>query len=1083
MPSLKSIERFKQEFLNLGHEPEVLAEKGETPSLMPTPEEGIPDDLSELLGGFGEEARQEPGQTPDETAEEAPEGETPEGEAPSFDDLDLFGEQETEGESLEIPAEEAAPSSEVSEEPQAEDASALDDFDIEGIFPENAAEEAAPEPEFSAPEDFSQSFGTEDSLRDGVPEEEPESEEPVIEDSLAGDEFAEQPFGEDVFDETALAEGEISPPEDIFSFPEPDSGEPGAEESKLEESEFTVPETGEEEIPDFTPSEEVSPESSEDFSLPPDMDLGGDFSAPETGEGGEEAEISETGDEFALPEGFDTPEPGDSSESFGLPPEEPASSFPEGTEESAEMSLFDETESGAAESGPSKEPEGESFTIPDGFPFEEEPGSGGASKDDLGIPEDFGADDNFELDEFNLGKLGDGFGILEDVTRAAPETEEELNPAAAVSSEELVTEELSFSEDEFEKISKNLSLLPRNVKIVVEELIGEKGLSGDRLKTLLGLLIRGAGAAEVAAYAGKITGKRLKIPAQYEKRTGEEFEAEKDTFAYNFRKNILPLIRVFAIGAVILAMVGFLSYRFVYKPLKALSLYNSGYKAIGKDNFNEANELFDEASIVWLQKKQFYRYAEGFRDKKQFGLAEEKYEKLLGLFPADKKGTLDYARMEWSLLSKYEQAIRILKRYLDVTPFDYEALLMQGDVYLDWGDEDGARYEDARFSYANLIERNGVKTELLFRMLKYFIRTDNAPEVERLKEFFQEDTKLKVDPAAYAELGGYLIDKNDVEDVRDILFRAVAVSERMPELHYELARLYLKLKDSAEENKALDFAIAFFEESKPLSKKQLAKLIDALRRKAENRYAKKDYLVSEQSLTKAIDLYTDARDRNILKPAPVYGKLFSNLGDIYYYIEDDLALAYDQFSLAEENGYTSPPLNYKKGFILYDQADYADSLSEFTKAAGRYSGNLNLAYSTANAFYRRNDQGSAEGFYRDILRKLIQKRTLTENFRPEERDDHRIIMENLMKVYNNLGVTLNALWYKTGDNAKFSESLVCFTKALEIYDSLMRNTEGLERTDTRSIPMLNQMYVLYPPKDYILQLYDAIPKDMDIPAF
>jgi hypothetical protein len=47
----------------------------------------------------------------------------------------------------------------------------------------------------------------------------------------------------------------------------------------------------------------------------------------------------------------------------------------------------------------------------------------------------------------------------------------------------------------------------------------------------------------------------------------------------------------------------------------------------------------------------------------------------------------------------------------------------------------------------------------------------------------------------------------------------------------------------------------------------------------------------------------------------------------------------------------------------------------------------------------------------------------------------------------------------------------------------MRNTESLERTDTRSIPMLNQMYVLYPPKDYILQLYDTIPKDMDIPAF
>ncbi len=318
---------------------------------------------------------------------------------------------------------------------------------------------------------------------------------------------------------------------------------------------------------------------------------------------------------------------------------------------------------------------------------------------------------------------------------------------------------------------------------------------------------------------------------------------------------------------------------------------------------------------------------------------------------------------------------------------------------------------------------------------------------------------------------------------RDILFRALSVSERMPELHYQLARFYLKLKDSTEENKALDFAIAFFEDSKPLSKKQLTMLIDALRRKGENRYAKKDYLVAEESFTKAIDLYTDARDRNILTPSPVFGKLFADLGDIYYYVGDDLSLAYSQFSSAEENGYSVPELSYKKGYILYDNGDYGGALSEFTKAAGKYSQNLNLAYATANAFFMRNDHGSAEGFYRDILRKLLQKRALTENFRPEEREDHRIIVENTMKVYNNLGVTLHALWYKTGDNAKFSESLICFTKALEIYDNLMRNTESLERSETKSIPLLNQMHILYPQNDYILQLYDSIPKDMDAQAF
>lgn len=969
MPSLKSIERFKERLTTLGHEPEILTGRGETPSSVPVPEEGVPEDLNELLGGFNEE------QSSTEEEFVLPEEDLSEEEAGMEEGI--------------IPSETPP---EVSEE-------AAEEFDIEGIFPEGAT--------LGAPE--SESLGEEGSAGEEQP---PEAEEPI----------GEEPLSE----EFSLPEGfEATEPSNEFSLPET----------------FEIPEeSAEAEIP-----EEPQPEASWVSESP--------IESPGEEEGSKEPETSEEMTFFDESEARNVGEGHEAGET-GLSPRNKA---------------------------PSK-PAGEEFSIPEGFPFEEGGGEEKPIEEELGIPKDFGAGEDFDLDEFNLGTLGAGFGLGEETAQKTPETEEELNPASAVP-EDLVIEEVTVSEADFDRITKNLARLPRNVKIAVEELIGEKGLSGDRLKTLLGLLIRGAQAAEVAAYVGTITGRRLKVPAQYEKRTGEEFEAVKETFAYNFRKNVLPLLMTGLAGAIVLAMFGFLSYRFVYKPLRALSIYNAGYKAIGEDNFTEANELFDEASSIWLQKRQFYRYAEAFIDKRQFSLAEQKYERLLTLFPSDKKGTLDYARLEWSVLSRYEQAIRILKRYLDLVPFDYDAILMQGDVYLDWGDEEKSHYEDARFAYATLIEKNGVKTELLFRMLKYFIRTDNEPEVERLKDFFQADKKLKVDPGAYAELGGYLIDKSKLDDVRDILFRALAVNERMPELHYQLARFYLKLKDPTEESKALDFAITFFEDSKPLSKKQLTMLIDALRRKGENCYAKKDYLVAEESFTKAIDLYTDARDRNILTPSPVFGKIFADLGDIYYYVGDDLSIAYSQFSNAEENGYSVPELSYKKGYILYDNEDYGGALSEFTKAAGNYSKNLNLAYATANAFFMRNDHGSAEGFYRDILRKLLQKRALTENFRPEEREDHRIIVENTMKVYNNLGVTLHALWYKTGDNAKFSESLVCFTKALEIYDNLMRNTESLERSETKSIPLLNQMHILYPQNDYILQLYDSIPKDMDALAF
>ena len=46
------------------------------------------------------------------------------------------------------------------------------------------------------------------------------------------------------------------------------------------------------------------------------------------------------------------------------------------------------------------------------------------------------------------------------------------------------------------------------------------------LAALIGLLVTGAEAKEIAALAGKITGKRIRIPSGYERRTGLALERE-----------------------------------------------------------------------------------------------------------------------------------------------------------------------------------------------------------------------------------------------------------------------------------------------------------------------------------------------------------------------------------------------------------------------------------------------------------------------------------------------------------------------------------------------------------------------------
>jgi len=71
--------------------------------------------------------------------------------------------------------------------------------------------------------------------------------------------------------------------------------------------------------------------------------------------------------------------------------------------------------------------------------------------------------------------------------------------------------------------------------------------------------------------------------------------------------------------------------------------------------------------------------SEGFADKRQYVLAEEKYDDLLRRFGDDRKGILDYARMESTRLADYEKADTLLKRLLDRTMYDYDALLATGD--------------------------------------------------------------------------------------------------------------------------------------------------------------------------------------------------------------------------------------------------------------------------------------------------------------------------------------------------------------------------------------------------------------------
>ncbi len=608
MPSLERLDRFKNVVNSLGNEPAILEERGEHLEDVPRPEEGLPDDLNALLDDTeGVETEDEMEDFFQDLMEEEPTG--------ALDDLDLdeLGDLETgeEAEPAEPEAPEAAPEAEEAEpeepapetpeEPEtAEEAEGPEeelDLDalIEETSPEGMAGDEVPGAEGGpAPEEAEMEFGAEDLDLDidadlGELEEGGEAEEGGEEIEGEGEEF-ELP--------------------DEFAAPEEEAPEAEASEAEAPEPEGPEAETPE---PEAEVPEEEAPAVEEGFGDELGDELGDldEFDLDELDmEGGEMPQAEAPAEEgFETPEaempeeGLEAPEAEMPEEEFEAPEEEEAfEAGPEEEEAPGEEAIEFEDEFGFDIDTELGEEKGE-------FPFDEEEGmeveaeEGGAPEIEMG-PSDFEGvpsadefelpegeeeigEEDFEVDQFDLGDISKEFDLGE-----APGFEEaEIAPPEAPGEElEGAEETFEISDADYVNIKRTLGSLPRNLKMAIEELIAEKDLAGDDLKKIIDMLSSGKSAKAIAAAVSRITGKKIEIPEQYEKRTGAEFEEEIQTFGYIFRTKVFPYVKVALAAMVILGFLGFIGYRFIYRPLHAGSLYQQGYEELQEDEYLPAKE-------------------------------------------------------------------------------------------------------------------------------------------------------------------------------------------------------------------------------------------------------------------------------------------------------------------------------------------------------------------------------------------------------------------------------------------------------------------------------------------------------------
>ncbi|MDR3115428.1 MAG: tetratricopeptide repeat protein [Treponema sp.] len=658
-------------------------------------------------------------------------------------------------------------------------------------------------------------------------------------------------------------------------------------------------------------------------------------------------------------------------------------------------------------------------------------------------------------------------------------------------------EEIELSDEELVSLNKTLESYPLNLRIACEEAIAEQAVDPALMSKLIKSLVKGASVKEMVPLVGKVLGRIIIIPKNFEKRTGEAREAAHADFSYIFVHKFLPLFRLFLIIALVVVSLGYLAYRFVYTPIRADLVYKKGYAELHAGNYSQANEGFKEALRIHPLRKWFYRYAEGFRDARQYIYAEEKYEELLRYFPRDKQGVLDYASMETNHLNNYAKADSLLRRnILDYAADDKEGLLAVGDNALAWGTIDPKRYEDARDAYARYLERYGWVDPVVERMLKYFIRTDNLKEVLPLQAYFMDNRGTKISPGALAELGGYLLDKklqevrgvpneyiSYIDGIRDILTKAAEADPALPEPHYHLARYYNYFDNVTDERITLERALKAFDAVREEPVQRLNMRIDAERQYAQLLMNQKEFFAAEEHLVKGLGLYEDGVNRQILSRSPQFGRLYADLGDLAYFTQEgNMARALEYYVQSEQNGWAPPEVQYRMGAAHYHQRQWAPALERFFAASSEIPLNRRLLNALGSASYMRGDYFTAQGYYSRLLDLLHADRIRFTLLLPNERPDHLELVERLMVVWNNLGVALEALTEQTGDNRYRSQAMGLYTESARAWDTLTRNPETLVRSEVVNLAFLNSRNSLHPEPDYEPQIYIQIDKDVLEPS-
>jgi len=1113
MPSIKELEKFKNQLLTIANEPEVMAKWGERREEIPLPKEmPVPDvNLDDLLGFDEKEKKSPENETQDspefESVENSPlDGDESSAASQDFDSmlsgLDLEGPDSLkdigslDDDGLNVPEALLSGLGDMVEEARTEGASNTDDG-TNDIFPDFDTDFAAQEPpsdETDKPDienianldDFNIEKTELEEVKDEVPP-------PYKEIDLSNEDFSDI--------------GEIGPLEDESGSLEPadlgitSSNNTDSNVDELESIELSPISEGLDSM-DFSPisnnpdSIDMSPEIDEleniDLSTEDDGLESIDLS-PEA-DGLESVDISH---EDGGLESMDLSAEADGLDSMDISPlsDRPDSIDLSVSQDEGDFSSF----SGSSE--PSAPSFGEFSTGEDlqgseePSPAQEEALPQGAGFTDIDIPEidehtAFAIDDNVLNTEMGGGM--DDFSVPESFIQFSPDKNFKFFEAKKQIDEEEYEGKipLSISEEDYDYLIERVSSFPLNLRIELEDYLVNADDSELNKMEIVNLIVSDVSLKKIVSKLEGILDKSIPIPRGFDKKSYEEYEKEKRSFKYRFVHKILPaaILTTVALGFIFSIFV--LVWQFIYKPVVAEGLYKEGMTHIESAQYEKAITSFDEAGTYKKKRKWYFKFANAFREKKQFLSAETIYERLLFDFNHDRQGGIEYADMLSTDLRNYEKAEKVLKRgVLDYHINDQDTLLALGDVYLDWADENPEKYEEARKTYVSLINLYGTKDVFSGRMMRYFIRTDNLAEVLPLKNYF---LNKKLPDEDLIELSGYLLEKRyepkptdsenligKIEDLRELLEKSIKKRPESPEANYNMGRFFLHNQKNEAAKDYLVNAINLYEDSIKMTPKRTIRQIDAMRLYGELIAGDKLYNEAQEIYANALAKYEAYTAQKGIYPSPVVGKLYANYGDISYFIAGDYDEALDAYEHAVRELNNSPSIQYKMGYIHYQKENYSDAMRAMTLAYGEKPNDRNLLYGFGNVLFKYTNYFAAQAYYERLMELLEAEKIRKGIIFPQTRVDHAEFVEDYMHTSNNLAVVLNRIAVQNGDSNKNGRAISLFGESTRAWDALNRNPETMIRAKTINLAYANIQNMVKPRSAFVPEIYSDIPKTLE----